>query len=382
MEILTFIAGRIIIYDMGIQSTGSTIMSIVTIAKKAGVGIGTVSRYINDRSKVSTETAEKIAVAMAETDFHPRLRRPGPKTKERAGTRTGVIVFLTIGHLSPEMMFTMPAFPMLLTGIQRSIISQGFTLMFANVAESGKVPEIIDEKYCDGIIIQSFSNTRMGGKLSNTLKSRPVVWCFREHCDFTHEFDHVFYNNAAVGTLAGHYMRDHGHRQTLYVNADAAHPAFRQRQEIFIGQCKEDGIQARAIVSRRPSSTPIAIHCRDLTEQFMALSDRPSGIFFCSDDAMLGVYNELRADGFNPSGLDMLGCNNEAQFLNHIDPRPSSIDIRLAEVGEMTVQRLLQRINGTVDVPGTEILINPRIEYGVESPENQIRHHNQVEIGS
>ena len=98
-----------------------------------------------------------------------------------------------------------------------------------------------------------------------------------------------------------------------------------------------------------------------ITEQFLRRKAGITGIFFCSDDLMLGVYNELRARGFDMSKLDMLGCNNEEQFLGHISPRPATIDIRLLEMGEQTVSRLLARINGSETGSPMELLINPKL---------------------
>ncbi len=45
--------------------------SIKDVAKKAGVGVGTVSRMINESGYVAKATREKIQKAMEELDFTP-----------------------------------------------------------------------------------------------------------------------------------------------------------------------------------------------------------------------------------------------------------------------------------------------------------------------
>lgn len=336
-------------------------MSIVKIAKKAGVGIGTVSRYMNDNSKVSASSASKIADAIAETGYRLRVRRPGPKNRERVGIRTGVVLFLAIGRFAPERMITMPAFPLLISGIQRSLMKRGISLMFANSTDTHPVPDMIDEKFCDGVIVESIGQKSMNEQLREKLKSMPAVWCFREHCDYNHDFDHILYNNAAVGAIAARYMHENGHRKVAFLSSNSIHEAFLQRQDVFVKNCAELGIETVCIASSLPEETTTGVNSAYITEQFMRKRDGVTGIFFCSDDLMLGVYNELRARGFDLSHLDMLGCNNEEQFLGHISPRPATIDIRLMEMGEQIVTRLLSRINGSETGSPVELLINPKL---------------------
>ena len=44
---------------------------IKDVAKRAGVGVGTVSRMLNDSGYVAEETREKIEVAMRELNYTP-----------------------------------------------------------------------------------------------------------------------------------------------------------------------------------------------------------------------------------------------------------------------------------------------------------------------
>lgn len=337
-------------------------MSITRVAKIAGVGIGTVSRYINDRSKVSDETASRIAAAFDECGYSPQLRAQKKKIKETEVAKTGVIVFLSIGDIIPQKMFTMPVFSMFLNNMQAVLSSHGMNLMLANASETGKIPSILNKKYCDGVIVQSLSGNDISPQMYEVLHALPTVWCFREHCSYSHEFDHVLYNNSLVGPLAARYMKEHGHRQVLFINSNNKHAAFRQRQELFLKSCHELGIEATAIESQYPAHYSTAAHCFSITRQLMEQQNNFTGAFFCSDDIMLGVYNELRAKMFDISAINMLGCNNEEQFLRYIQPSPDSIDIRISEVCKISVQQLLKRINEP-GLPSVELLIPPRINY-------------------
>ena len=271
------------------------------------------------------------------------------------------MLFLAIGRLAPEKMLNMPAFPILISGIQRSLMKHGISLMFANSTDAHPVPDMIDEKFCDGIIVESIGQKNMDAQLLEKLKSMPAVWCFREHCDYNHEFDHILYNNAAVGAMAARYMHEHGHKKVAFLNSISDHEAFLQRRDVFVKSCADLNIETECFTSTLSEEAPMGLRSVGITEQFLRRKAGITGIFFCSDDLMLGVYNELRARGFDMSKLDMLGCNNEEQFLGHISPRPATIDIRLLEMGEQTVSRLLARINGSETGSPMELLINPKL---------------------
>ena len=47
---------------------------IKDVAKRAGVGVGTVSRMLNDSGYVAGETREKIEIAMRELNYTPNLQ--------------------------------------------------------------------------------------------------------------------------------------------------------------------------------------------------------------------------------------------------------------------------------------------------------------------
>ena len=79
---------------------------------------------------------------------------------------------------------------------------------------------------------------------------------------------------------------------------------------------------------------------------------------------MLGVCNELRAFGMSFDKLDSIGCNADEVLLRYFSPRPATIDIKMAEVGEMAVLHLLRRINSGHSGYSSEIFIKPELVKG------------------
>lgn len=339
-------------------------MSIVEIAKQAGVSISTVSRYFNQPDKVSHDAAGRISAVTTRLNYQPDIRRPGPKTSERVGIKTGTIAFLSLGDYAPEKMLKMPAFPVLLGSIQRTLIERQLSLLLAHLDPgSGNIPGCIDPRFCDGVILFG-RDDRPGLKenLVRKLGELPAVWCFREHCDEERRFDHILYDNRAVGAIAAEYLAGRGHRKAAVFNTDPTHGAFSVRVPTFRKRAEELGMEVREFVSSGRGGD--IDRYRELADAFRQEGADVTGAFFCADDIMLGVCNELRAGGTPVDELDSIGCNADEVLLRYLSPRPATIDIKMAQVGEMAVLHLLRRINSERNGYSSEIFIKPELVKG------------------
>ncbi|RMD81269.1 MAG: LacI family transcriptional regulator [Lentisphaerae bacterium] len=328
-------------------------MSIVKIAELAGVGLGTVSRYINGNGSVSKDKAERIAQAMKALNYKPRIRRPGPKTKGREGVRTGTILLLIIGHYSPQQLMKMPAYPTLFGSIQATLFNSGLALLVQHIPSGNDIPEMLDPRFCDGVIVMMTVPCQLSQYLQDQLQNLPSVWCFRQQNNpLDPLFDRIYFDNSAIGGLAVDYLQQRNHRCIGCFNTEPHHPAFQERVESFRERGLALGLDVKLYVGE---------DSRKLADQLMQSDTLPTGIFCCADNILLTMRMELAQRGLRVDELDMVGCNNEAQFLDLISPRPASIDPGFEKIGELTVQRLLERINGTAtDVP-REVIIQPQL---------------------
>jgi len=93
---------------------GSTIFDV---AKRAGVSIGTVSRVLNNRDRVSQETRERVLQAIRELDYHPNSL-----AQRLASQQTD-----TIGLVMPSV--NDPFFYEIVRGVEEVVTAAGFGLM-------------------------------------------------------------------------------------------------------------------------------------------------------------------------------------------------------------------------------------------------------------
>lgn len=340
--------------------------SIVDVAKLANVSVATVSRILNDARNVAPATAKNVEAAIKELGYTPRAVRPGPKPKSRQGVNTGTIAFISVGSFSPMDMYRMPAFPALLGGIQRGIEKNGMELVLAHLPEGKVVPPVLARRRADGVILFGFET--LSTQLKQALNRVPAVWCFlRDSVAPSSEFDHVLYDNSHVGQMAADYFLKRKHRNLIFVGSRPNHQAFAQRRIQFVETANAQG--ASVLVVEGPESVGLELSPMQLDDvahravhELRSSGEQPTAIFAGSDDLMVRVYNRLRQHGFEPGkDVELIGCNNDKQFLDQMHPRPATIDIKLDLVGERAIEQLLWRMSHPADQARAQLLIKPVI---------------------
>ena len=134
--------------------------SIKDVAKHAGVGVGTVSRVLNNNGYVSLETKDKILKTMKELDY-----TPNELARNLFQKRSGIIAVLVpdIAH---------PVFAELVRCIEAELYELGFKTMVCNTAkEKNYEKEYLDmlkRHIVDGVItavhtldIEEYLNTNL-----------------------------------------------------------------------------------------------------------------------------------------------------------------------------------------------------------------------------
>src|SRR5688572_17611137 len=122
--------------------------TIYDVARTAGVGVGTVSRVLNNSTRVSPETQEKVLSAIRELGFR--------RSKVARQLSTGV-QHRNIGVILPYI--THPSFVERLRGIQFALDDQAshFNLILYNVTEPDRCHEqlllIVEQATVDGLLI-------------------------------------------------------------------------------------------------------------------------------------------------------------------------------------------------------------------------------------
>jgi DNA-binding LacI/PurR family transcriptional regulator len=272
-------------------------MSIVDIAKLAGVSHTTVSRVINNEGSVSSETASKIRAIMKKMGYVPKppaLRR-GPRRVRDAGFKTGNIAFLTSSE-SLKILSSSPIMSNVLHGIEEALASNGMSMVQGAVGVKRPLPPIVAKGGVDGVIVWPHLDD-VSPEAIKILRGYKVVYVMSGAGERL-SADRVRVNHGKVGRLAAKYLAGQGHQTIAYVTPSSLVSRINlcERWAAFSALAKEHALHARQCVIEQSHFDLMEIdRDRDLLiqktlEDFLAQGERPTGMFVTCDALCAKIY--------------------------------------------------------------------------------------------
>ena len=293
--------------------------TIRDVAKRAGVGLGTVSRVINDSPQVSEATRERVMTAITALNF-----MPNPTARHLSLGKT-----LTIAVIVPW--FTRPAEVERLRGVENTLAESDYDLVLYNVETPEKrdtyFRDVPRSERADGVLIVSLSPR--DDDVNRLEKSTvPVALVDANHHSLT-SLNRVITDDVAGGRLATEYLIQLGHRRIGYIS-DLLETPF----NFTSSRDRLQGYQQALATAEIPFHADYhgqgehgRFEARRLALQMLQQPDRPTAIFAASDTQALGVLEAAQdCDLRVPEDLSIIGYD----------------DIEIAEyVGLTTVRQLL-----------------------------------------
>jgi DNA-binding LacI/PurR family transcriptional regulator len=309
--------------------------TIRDVARRAGVGIGTVSRVLNDSPLVTPEMRVRVMGAIEELGFR------------RNATARSLSVGRThhVGAVAP--FFTSPSSVERLRGVSEALTARGYGLLLIDVETARQRADMLgDLSRLDGLLVISLRLT--DGEVASLARDRlPTVMVDAEHPELTH----VAIDDVHGGRLATEHLLAKGHRRIAFVG-DRPYPAFgfmssERRRQGYHAALQDAGIEPDPALDRRGG------HDREdaqvLAERLLREPDPPTAVFAASDVQALGVLEAAQAAGLRvPAELAVIGFD----------------DIELAAVVGLTTVRQPLRESGRL---GAELLL-AAIERAPRSP--------------
>ena len=313
-------------------------VTISDVAHRAGVGIGTVSRVLNNSPQVSEGTRQKILAAMEALDYVPN-----PLARRLSLGKT-----LTIGAVAP--FFTRPSFVERLQGVEAALSDTEYDLLVYNVETPRKrdrcLKEIPRSRRVDGVLIVAFPPSDEDIERFAAAKL-PVVLIN----DSPTSLSRVMVDDVKGGYIATRHLLELGHRQVAYISDPLTEPfnftSSRHRYQGYRQALDEYGIPFRPEYHRADEHG--REQAREMTHQLLDLDDPPTAIFAASDTQAMGVLEAARERDIPiPDVLSVIGYDDIeiAEYLNLTTIRQS-----LFESGWRGTQLLLHIIaNGEPEI--------------------------------
>ena len=158
-------------------------------------------------------------------------------------------------------------------------------------------------------------------------------------------FDHITYENAAVGRLAAEYLLKKGHRRLAYIGYRKA-DIFRVRSDVFAETVERSGAECR-LFREIPENFSQEFTIAQL-DALMKEAEFPSGIFCGTDDEASLATGYFYEKGILPGrDVHLISCNNDPKLRSFLpEARPATFELCRKEIATEAARLLISRING------------------------------------
>lgn len=179
--------------------------TISEIAKAAGVGVGTVSRYLNHRDTVSAAKQKQIQTAIEQLHYTPNAI--ASQLRAQSTNNIGVLV----------SRISNPFFAQLFDALERELHRYGFQVMVMRTHDDPEAErrflDQLKQQQVDGVILASVENSDLLAQLAPTY-AKQMVLLNEESLQVA--LPTVSLNHYQATWDALNYLYDQGHRRISY----------------------------------------------------------------------------------------------------------------------------------------------------------------------
>ena len=265
------------------------------VAKAAGVSLGSVSHYLNDRVPVSPAKAERIQCAIDALGY--RVDQ-GARSLRRGQTQT-------VGLIVPDI--SNPFYAELARAIEHRLWDRGFQTFLCDsahdaVRERAHFLNLLDRR-ADGILVIYSSETSDLPELAGETRT-PVVFLDRPVMGQVS----VASDNYLGGQLAAKHLLSLGHSRIGALVGDAEVSNMRSRMDGFTAALTEGGAEIGPPYLCHGAQ---ALSLGERVTELMDLPRPPTAIFATNDIVAVGAWRTLLTHGFRiPEDVSLIGFDN------------------------------------------------------------------------
>lgn len=307
-------------------------VTVYDVAKRAGVSIATVSRALNDRSRVSPETRRRVREVAAELGY-----QPNDLARSLVGKATQ-----TIALLLPDI--TNPFFPELVKGVQTVADERGHLLLLCHNADDEDKAlrdlAMLRRKQVDGVIL--VAGARPGERFAEAAAGLPVV--VMDRAVAVPQSTLVAVDHRAGARQATEYLLRLGHRAIAHVTGPEHVPVSAQRRAGWEDALRAAGIEPdeRLVVPGDFQEDGGFAAGRVLARQ----RGRFTAVFTANDLTAIGLLASFQEQGIRvPQDVSVIGFDG-IHLAAYTSPTLTTVAQPIFALGQRAAELLLDRLAG------------------------------------
>lgn len=297
----------------------------------------TVSRVINESSRVSPDMRVRVEEAIAELGYVPnRLAR---SLIQRKTSVFGVIV--------PDI--ANPFFALVVRGIEEAAWHAGYQVILCDTQadlerERGSVEDMLAFQV-DGVLIAPVGDRSRPHLRLLERNNVPFVLIDRSITGF--EGDLVQGDSVAGSRKLVEHLTELGHERIAMITETMEVSTARNRLQGYRDALEAAGIEFRPeFVAESSAIDPR--EARQATLRLLALPEPPSAIFAVNNIAVVGVVEAARDQGLDIPCDVALVCFDDVEYVSRLYPFLTVMAQPAETFGMIATQLLLERLNGRI----------------------------------
>jgi len=323
---------KVRLWRAGIMRANRKSITIQDVAREPGVSVSTVSRVLNDKDDVATETYQKVQQVIAELGYTSSLAARSMRSR-----RTNVI-----GLILPDV--EDPFTIQVMRGVNRAIMELDYDLIAYTSGSIRRHSSAEREQYyvsllngsiTDGVIIVAPAATGF------STDAPVVVVDPNNDCP---DCPAVIATNRAGALEAMEYLIDLGHTRIGFIGGRPDLQSAQQRQQGYEDALRQAGIALDAdLIVVGDFSTETGREC---TRQLLSLPEPPTAIFAASDQSAFGAIKAAREEGLSvPGDLSVVGFDNTPEAA-YFQPALTTVDQFMDRMGYVATEMLIALAQG------------------------------------
>lgn len=322
-------------------------ITIKEVARKAGVGIATVSRVLNNSAHVDPETRTRVNAVIRRFGYRPNAQ--GRRLVKRA---TEMVCFVLSNRD-----FMNPFHSGILYGVERFLSQAGHDVVFTNLhyladtpAGELALPRILTHRgIADGVILAGtnypnllaamdqmrvpyvlFGNNIVGRDLPDGVPAPP---------------DSVYYEERSSARALVEMLVDMGHRAVWFVG-DTRMPWFRRRNDAYREVLAARGLQPREYIAPCEGDYHDygLAYGEQAAEHILRSLEPVTAMFAGNDGIAYGLWKSLTRKGVRvPNDVSLVGFD-DVQEARLVEPPLTTVHVPTAEIGRACAQLLMAKL--------------------------------------
>ena len=325
----------------------------------AGVSIATVSRAINEPTKVADETRRRVTEAIAHTGYTTNAMARSLRMR-----RSNMILIL-----APDV--GDPNFSNILVGLETEASKRGYGVLIGNTQNDATREtdylRFISSNQADGLILFTGHLPYGFGNDGGETRLPPMVAVNEPISNSDVPF--VGVDNFEGARVATEHLISQGHRRIAFIGRSAGKAVNRLREQGYRAALEGHGIAVDPLLILDGDGTT---ESGRQAAELMFVRDVLSTAFFCVNDATaLGVIIALNARRYDlPRQFSVMGFD-DISFSSFVSPSLTTMKQPRLKIGEEAMDLLLALLTGQ-PVGQKEVLL--RAELIVRNSVSRLGH--------